>query len=219
LRDPYTDEWQELAEIITEELERIYLKSSLGKSFQRVEVEAFSQGSIIVDYYVVFKDLERKVTTQDLKDTVDRETKMPDNKNMLGSTNLRIDPKWSDFIVVSTQEPKTAPSQQNEDFLPPWAVAVIVIGLASVAFVIVFGVSMLYKKRKIMQGSRKSGKQALNLTEEMVYEMNRSGSASGGYSSGLEAAYHNYGMDMESWRSDKYSNGRYSRGDRVESYI
>ena len=25
-----------------------------------------------------------------------------------------------------------------------------------------------------MQGSRKSGKQALNLTEEMVYEMNRS---------------------------------------------
>merc|ERR1712227_784605 len=201
----------------TEELERIYLKSSLGKSFQRVEVEAFSQGSIIVDYYVVFKDLERKVTTQDLKDTVDRETKMPDNKNMLGSTNLRIDPKWSDFIVVSTQEPKTAPSQQNEDFLPPWAVAVIVIGLASVAFVIVFGVSMLYKKRKIMQGSRKSGKQALNLTEEMVYEMNRSGSASGGYSSGLEAAYHNYGMDMESWKSDKYSNGRYKRGSSSSS--
>ena len=84
----------------------------------------------------------------------------------------------------------------------------------------------LYKKRKIMQGRSKSGKQALNLTEEMVrlvvmmsvscddlisqvYEMNRSGSASGGYSSGLEAAYHNYGMDMESWKSDKYSHGRY----------
>ena len=33
----------------------------------------------------------------------------------------------------------------------------------------------LYKKRKIMQGRGKSGKQALNLTEEMVYEMNRSG--------------------------------------------
>ena len=64
-----------------------------------------------------------------------------------------------------------------------------------------------------MQGRGKSGKQALNLTEEMVYEMNRSEehrlflinsvimisnlfrscSASGGYSSGLEAAYHNYG--------------------------
>ena len=51
----------------------------------------------------------------------------------------------------------------------------------------------------------KGGKQAISLTEEMVYEMNRSGST--GYS-GLDAAYHNYGLqggDMESWKSDKYS--------------
>ena len=41
----------------------------------------------------------------------------------------------------------------------------------------------------------------------MVYEMNRSGSASG--YAGLDAAYHNYGMDMESWKSDKYSHGRF----------
>merc|ERR1719391_1991429 len=75
---------------------------------------------------------------------------------------------------------------------------------------------MLYKKRKIMQGSRKSGKQALNLTEEMVYEMNRSGSG-GGYVSGLDAAYNNYGMDMESWRSDKYSQARYKRGSSSSS--
>ena len=67
------------------------------------------------------------------------------------------------------------------------------------------------------------------------YNLFRSGSASGGYSSGLEAAYHNYGndifwfpwildlpllltgMDMESWRSDKYSNGRYKVS--PESYL
>ena len=82
------------------QLERIYLKSSLGKSFDRVEVEAFSRGSIIVDYYVVFKELERTVTTQDLKDTVDRETRQSDNTNMLGGTNLMIDPKYSDFIGI-----------------------------------------------------------------------------------------------------------------------
>merc|ERR1712012_1333498 len=216
LLNPYTDEWQELAEIVSEELERIYLKSSLGKSFERVEVEAFSPGSIVEDYYVVFKELEQSITTQDLKDTVERETRQG-SSNMLGNTNLRIDPKYSDFIVVSTLEPQPVSDNHSNDFLPPWAVAVIVIGLASVAFVIVFGVSMLYKKRKIMQGTRKSGKQALNLTEEMVYEMNRSGSASGGYSSGLEAAYHNYGMDMESWKSDKYSNGRYKRGSSSSS--
>ena len=91
--------------------------------------------------------------------------------------------------VVSTDDSPPPPEPQSDDFLPPWAVAVIVIGLASVAFVIVFGVSMvspavlqrvctdtllifqLYKKRKIMQGRGKSGKQALNLTEEMVGDM------------------------------------------------
>ena len=95
------------------------------------------------------------------------------------------------IAVVSTLEPQPVSDNHSNDFLPPWAVAVIVIGLASVAFVIVFGVSMvrkyfdvygekyltesfqLYKKRKIMAGRGKGGKQALNLTEEMVYEMNR----------------------------------------------
>ena len=65
----------------------------------------------------------------------------------------------------------------------------------------------------------KGGKQAISLTEEMVYEMNRSGST--GYS-GLDAAYHNYGLqgDMESWKSDKYSSsqgGRYKRGSSSSS--
>ena len=79
-------------------MERLYLKSALAKSFERVEVEAFSPGSIVVDYYLVFKELPsgRRVTTQDLKDIVDVETKQVDSKNMLG--DLRIDPTFSDFI-------------------------------------------------------------------------------------------------------------------------
>ena len=40
------------------------------------------------------------MTTQDLKDTVDRETRQSDNTNMLGGTNLMIDPKYSDFIGI-----------------------------------------------------------------------------------------------------------------------
>merc|ERR1719320_1357896 len=55
----------------------------------------------------------------------------------------------------------------------------------------------------------------ISLTEEMVYEMNRSGSGSG--YAGLDAAYHNYGMDMESWKSDKYSQGRFKRGSSSSS--
>ena len=52
-------------------MERIYLKSSLGKSFERVEVEAFSRGSIVVDYYVVFKELERTVRERKPRETPD----------------------------------------------------------------------------------------------------------------------------------------------------
>ena len=51
--------------------------------------------------------------------------------------------------VVSTQEDAPEPQPYSEDFLPPWAVAVIVIGLASVAFVIVFGVSMVSPESSI----------------------------------------------------------------------
>ena len=77
-------------------MEQLYLRSSLSSSFDRVEVEAFSKGSIIVDYYVVFKELLQTVTTQDLKDTVEIETRQRNNDHMLGP--LKIDAKHSDFI-------------------------------------------------------------------------------------------------------------------------
>ena len=77
---------------VTNELEDLYKRSTLAQSFERVEVEAFSPGSIIVDYYVVFNELATAINTQDLKDIVEVETKMPDDsgKNMLG--DLQIDP-------------------------------------------------------------------------------------------------------------------------------
>ena len=56
--------------------------------------------------------------------------------------------------VVSTDDSPPPPEPQSDDFLPPWAVAVIVIGLASVAFVIVFGVSMV--SRPVLQYCRQS---------------------------------------------------------------
>ena len=37
--------------------------------------------------------------------------------------------------------------------------------------------------------------------------------------SGLDAAYNNYGMDMESWRSDKYSQARYKVGPKEIIFI
>jgi hypothetical protein len=146
LLDPYTTDWQDLADTITQELNSLYKRSSVGSSFDKVEVEAFSPGSIIVDYYVVFNELQRSIDTQDLKDVVELETRMADNpeEHMLGS--LMIDPQKIDFIVVGVEAPEPSTGREDDHMLlPPWAVAVVVIGLASVAFVIIFGVSMVRK--------------------------------------------------------------------------
>ena len=42
-------------------------------------------------------------------------------------------------------EPATGP-EEEEMLLPQWAIAVVVIGLASLAFVIIFGASMVTYK-------------------------------------------------------------------------
>ena len=93
----------------------MYLRSSLSNSFERVEVEAFSKGSIIVDYYVVFKELLETITTQDLKDTVEIETRQYNNDHMLGA--LKIDPKHSDFIGKAK---KSILVLETFDFLPSY---------------------------------------------------------------------------------------------------
>jgi len=210
LLDPHTQDWQNLADRVTQELTVLYRNSELGNSFNRVEVEAFSPGSIIVDYYIVFDKLPAGITTRKLKTIVN---KMVENNGDNSVGEFTIDPSYSDFIVVGAElsEPATGP-EEDEMLLPQWAIAVVVIGLASLAFVIIFGASMLAKRRKVSR-SKKAG---MSLTEEMVYELNRSGSH--GY--GLDGGY-NYGnesfMNMESWKMDKAGNQRFKRGSSSSS--
>jgi hypothetical protein len=45
-------------------------------------------------------------------------------------------------VLPMTAEPTSLPTQEDE-LLPQWAIAVIVIGLASLLFVIIFGVSVV----------------------------------------------------------------------------
>jgi len=181
------------------------MQSVLRESFRGVEVEAFSPGSVNVDYYVLFNKIEEPLNTMDLKRIVADMSEQ--NDNHIGS--YEIDPKYSDFIVVGELEPKPSVDPKDDgELLPQWGIAVVVIGMASLAFVLIFGISMMSKRRKI---SRAKGKQAM-LTEEMVYEMNRSGS----YGYGIDNPYA-YGMDIESWKSDKMTNVRYKRGSSSSS--
>ena len=73
----------------------LYRNSELGNSFNRVEVEAFSPGSIIVDYYIVFDKLPAGITTRKLKTIVNKMVKN-NGDNSVGE--FTIDPSYSDFI-------------------------------------------------------------------------------------------------------------------------
>ena len=47
------------------------------------------------------------------------------------------------FLVVGALEAEPSVDPEDNELFPQWAIAVIVIGMASLAFVIVFGISMV----------------------------------------------------------------------------
>ena len=71
-------------------------------TFDRIEIEAFSKGSIIVDYYVFFNDFEEPVSTTDLKIVLNQELQgFSLNGTVDGVAELgrfRVDPEFTDFI-------------------------------------------------------------------------------------------------------------------------
>ncbi|KAH0560766.1 hypothetical protein KQX54_008180 [Cotesia glomerata] len=156
LLDRNTKEWQLLADEIEKEMNLVFLKSAiLRKWYKNIRIDAFSQGSILVDYFVELQDLSQKINTQELKvlfhDSLRaynahkwNETKI--NKGPVRLGNFVIDPKSTDFVVIPRV---TLPQQIERDdrLIPQWAIAVIVIGVGGLLFIIVFGVSVLLNRQ------------------------------------------------------------------------
>jgi hypothetical protein len=74
----------------------VYRNSLIGDSFDRLEIEAFSKGSVLVDYYVYFKEFEEPVSTADLKVVLNQQFESQDGTTKLG--RFTIDPTYTDFI-------------------------------------------------------------------------------------------------------------------------
>ena len=68
----------------------------VGESFDRIDIEAFSKGSVLVDYYVYFKDFDETVKTSDLKDVLNQQMETSGKQARLG--RFMVDPDWTDFI-------------------------------------------------------------------------------------------------------------------------
>jgi len=201
----------------------------------------------VVDYYVHFKDFSEPVSTTDLKLVLNQELQgfrpngSADGVAALG--RFQVDPNYTDFIVVD--DGFEAPVEEVDDGpLPDWAIAVVVIGLGSFAFVLIFGLSVMTNRR-----SRRSNKKKhdVPLTEDMLNELNKNsmggygghrghpgdmgghgghhGPSGGGHGGGM-GAYDNYGQDPDEfydlddvWNNDRYNFGqnRYKRQSNMSS--
>ncbi|XP_043276490.1 serine-rich adhesin for platelets isoform X2 [Venturia canescens] len=155
LLDRNTKEWQLLAEEIEKEMNLVFSKSSvLRKWYKHVRIDAFSPGSILVDYFIELTDLSQRINTQELK-VIFHDSLRTYNSDVWNETlakgpirlgKFALDPKSTDFVVI----PKVTYPQQIQDddrLIPQWAIAVIVIGVGGLLFIIVFGVSVLVNRQ------------------------------------------------------------------------
>ncbi|XP_041787622.1 uncharacterized protein LOC121602927 [Anopheles merus] len=81
---------------------------------------------------------------------------------------FRVDPVYTDFTVIPKPILAAGPAIEDSLFLPQWAIAVIVIGLASLLFVILFGVTVLINRQKAAKK-----KAPTPLTADMLNELNK----------------------------------------------
>ncbi|XP_017887630.1 nuclear pore complex protein DDB_G0274915 [Ceratina calcarata] len=154
LLDRNTQEWQKLAREIEQEMNFIFAKSAvLAKWYKKIRIDSFSEGSILVDYFIELAELEQKVNTQELK-VIFHDSLRTFNANRWNETRTKstirlgsftIDPKYTDFIVI----PKAVTPhfiEKEDRLIPQWAIAVIVIGVGGLVFIIIFGVSVLINR-------------------------------------------------------------------------
>ncbi|XP_018404122.1 PREDICTED: mucin-5AC [Cyphomyrmex costatus] len=173
LFDRNTREWQELANHVEREMNFIFSKSSvLMNWYKNIRIDSFSQGSILVDYFVELANLEQKVNTQELK-VIFHDSLRTYNANRWNETSMKgplrmgiftIDPKYTDFVVI----PKVNMPQyieKDDRLIPQWAIAVIVIGVGGLLFIIVFGVSVLVNRQN---GSKLKPTMSAIYDEEVV---------------------------------------------------
>lgn len=114
------------------------------------------------------------VDEEDGEDRPSKQTKesiqsaVPRVKEVFLLGKFKVDPVSTDFTVIPKQILPTVTAEEEDLFLPQWAIAVIVIGLASLLFVILFGVTVLINRQKAAKK-----KAPTPLTADMLNELNK----------------------------------------------
>ncbi|XP_058822354.1 mucin-5AC isoform X2 [Topomyia yanbarensis] len=93
---------------------------------------------------------------------------VPHVKEVFLLGRFKVDPVSTDFTVIPKPILPTVTLEEEDLLLPQWAIAVIVIGLASLLFVVIFGVSVLINRQKAAKK-----KAPTPLTADMLNELNK----------------------------------------------
>lgn len=172
LSSPNTQTWQTAARVVTQQLTEAFTASSLAVWFDRIQVVSFSRGSVVVEYLVYFNNLAGRLTTRDVLRLFQQDlrtlatptsaTRLPDN----GTGELRrlgqlaIDATYTNFYVEDSSDVRlvsdvlsdgalTSDAEVSSSYLiPEWLIAAIVVGLTAMLFMMVFGVLVLWSRRK-----------------------------------------------------------------------
>ncbi|XP_016947260.1 mucin-5AC [Drosophila biarmipes] len=191
LLDHNTLEWKNLAHELEAQLNDVYSGApQLNKWYKKVRIDSFSKGSVLVDYYVELANITEDVDTLEIrqlfhdaltkpatpvlpdKDAQENETDSvsgPQEEQLVTATyqmgKYIIDPVATDFSVIAKNLHTNVEFAEEDLLIPQWAIVVIVIGVGSLVFVVIFGVTVLLNRQK------RAKKTPIPLTNDMLNEL------------------------------------------------
>ncbi|XP_070134437.1 uncharacterized protein [Drosophila bipectinata] len=191
LLDHNTLEWKNLAHELEAQLNEVYSKApQLSNWYKKVRIDSFSKGSVLVDYYVELANINEDVDTLEIrqlfhdaltkpttpavpdKDAQENETDSvsgPQEEQLVTASyqmgKFLIDPVATDFSVIAKNVHTNVELAEEDLLIPQWAIVVIVIGVGSLVFVIIFGVTVLLNRQK------RAKKAPIPLTNDMLNEL------------------------------------------------
>lgn len=82
--------------IFSFQLDSLYRRSRLAPWYERVEIDGFNPGSVLVDYILHLTEIADTLDTTDLKKILNQEMEEEEDSFVLG--NYTLDPKGTDFL-------------------------------------------------------------------------------------------------------------------------
>ncbi|GIY45779.1 SEA domain-containing protein [Caerostris darwini] len=204
LHNRHSPEYKRHADMMHLYLERMFRSSPIASRLWKIEIDGFSGNKstrpVAIDFFLYLIKTRQNIATEHLA-TVFHE-KLSTN-NTFGT--FRVDPSKTAFEMIQEEPLKqTTPAPEEETVEPPipqWAIACIVIGAASLIFIVLFAAVTMYGRHHMRR--RYSSK----LSEEDSAER-----SSGEWESKMAAAYENMAADTlydaDDLHADTYKKNR-----------